>query len=194
MFYKRAFLFLSAENYILASFVFKCLAMNNNRVILNADVAAAKLHRMALEVAEQLSGDTEPLILIGIRNKGSLIANEIAIVLADFITAPIQVITLQIDKDMPDAVALSEQVDFNNKNVILIDDVSNSGKTLLYALKPLLKFYPKRIQMLVLVERMHKLFPIKPDYVGYSIATASSDYVQVEEKNGNITAVLSSSI
>lgn len=168
------------------------MPMSNNRVILTADVSAAKLHRMALEVAEQLSGDEEPLVLIGIRNKGSLIANEIAIVLKDFITAPISIITLQIDKNVPDKADLSEEVDFNNKNIVIVDDVSNSGKTLMYALKPLLEFYPKRVQILVLVERMHKLFPIKPDYVGYSIATASSDYVQVEENNGAITAILTS--
>ena len=166
--------------------------MDTNRVILTADVAAAKLHRMALEVAEQLSGDTAPLVLIGIRNKGSFIANEIAIVLKDFIEPPVNVITLQMDKQIPDEVILSEEIDFTNKNVILVDDVSNSGKTLLYALKPLLVFQPRRIQVLVLVERMHKLFPIKPDYVGYSIATASSDYVQVQENNGIITAVLTS--
>ena len=164
--------------------------MEQNRVILTADVAAAKLHRMALEVAEQLSGNTEPLVLIGIRNKGSLIASEIAVALKDFIEVPITIITLQIDKNVPGKTVLSEEVDFNNKNIILIDDVSNSGKTLMYALQPLLAYQPRRIQMLVLVERMHKLFPVKPDYVGYSIATASSDYVQVEENNGAITAVL----
>jgi pyrimidine operon attenuation protein/uracil phosphoribosyltransferase len=60
----------------------------------------------------------------------------------------------------------------------------------MYALKPFMQFHPKRIQTLVLVERMHKQFPIKPDYVGYSVATAPDDYVQVEEDNGSISAAV----
>ena len=70
--------------------------------------------------------------------------------------------------------------------MILVDDVSNSGRTLLYALKPLLDVHPRRIQTLVLVERMHKLFPVKPDYVGLSVATASQDYIRVEIEEGEI--------
>jgi len=53
-------------------------------------------------------------------------------------------------------------------------------------LKPLLSFHPKRIQTLVLVERMHKLFPVKPDYVGLSIATTFQDHIQVEVKDGEV--------
>jgi pyrimidine operon attenuation protein/uracil phosphoribosyltransferase len=53
-------------------------------------------------------------------------------------------------------------------------------------LKPLLNFHPKRIQTLVLVERMHKLFPVKPDYVGLSISTTLQDHIQVEVKDGEV--------
>lgn len=53
-------------------------------------------------------------------------------------------------------------------------------------LKPLLAFHPKRVQILVLVERMHKLFPIKPDYVGLSIATTLQDNIVVEIDNNEI--------
>ena len=82
---------------------------------------------------------------------------------------------------------ISESINFDNKNIILIDDVSNSGRTLMYALKPLLNYHPKRVQMLVLVERMHKQFPIKPDYVGVSVATTESDYIQVEIEGEKVT-------
>ena len=87
---------------------------------------------------------------------------------------------------MPSEVQMSDTIDFNNKNVILVDDVSNSGRTLLYALKPLLNSQPNRVQMLVLVERMHKQFPIKPDYVGMSLATTVEDYIQVVIENDEI--------
>jgi pyrimidine operon attenuation protein/uracil phosphoribosyltransferase len=70
--------------------------------------------------------------------------------------------------------------------VILIDDVSNSGKTLLYAIKPFLNSSPKKIQTLVLVERSHNLFPVKPDYVGLSVATTLQEHIYVEVDKGRV--------
>ena len=175
--------------------------MSKKRIILSNEVAAEKLHRIALEVAEQLNDDETELVIIGIegagkfgtKGAGKFIASKIAGYLQRYISCSIKIISLYLDKHFPSAITLTEEISFDNKNVLLIDDVSNSGKTLLYALRPLMQYQPKRIQMLVLVERMHKLFPIKPDYVGYSIATASDDYIHVEEENGNIKAVLVSS-
>ena len=71
--------------------------------------------------------------------------------------------------------------------MIVIDDVANSGRTLLYALKPFLDFYPKKIQTLVLVERSYKQFPVSPDYVGMSVSTAANEIIIVETKDGKIT-------
>jgi pyrimidine operon attenuation protein/uracil phosphoribosyltransferase len=97
------------------------------------------------------------------------------------------VISASLDKRNPKDITLRDDLDFNGKSVLITDDVSNSGKTILYVLKPLLNFHPKRIQTLVLVERMHKLFPVKPDYVGLSIATTQEDHIYVEVENGEIT-------
>jgi pyrimidine operon attenuation protein/uracil phosphoribosyltransferase len=84
-------------------------------------------------------------------------------------------------------VTYSEDIDFNNKIVLLVDDVTNSGRTLLYALKPLLNYYPKRIQTMSLVERMHKSFPLNIDYIGLSIATTLQEHIQVEVEDGNVS-------
>lgn len=164
--------------------------MPDNKVILTKETAAAKLQRMALEVAEQLSGDDAPIVMIGICKSGMVIAEKITALLQPYVSAPVTIIALSMDKNNPDEITLSESIDFDGKNVILADDVSNSGKALLFALKPLLAFNPKRIQTLVLVERMHKLFPVKPDYVGLSVATTFSDFIKVEENEEGITAVL----
>jgi pyrimidine operon attenuation protein / uracil phosphoribosyltransferase len=66
---------------------------------------------------------------------------------------------------------------------VVVDDVANSGKTMLYAMKPFLAFQPKKIQTLALVERTHKKYPVKTDYVGLSLATTLQEhiYVDVEE-------------
>jgi len=154
--------------------------------ILNTEGAVQKLHRMALELAEHLSGDTAPVIIIGIRNSGMVIAEKVGALLKDYVTNGIKIISVTMDKTHPTTIQLSETIDFNNLHVVIADDVTNSGKTLLYALKPLLDFHPKSIQTLVLVERMHKLFPVKPDYVGLSVATTLQEHIQVEVLDGEV--------
>ncbi len=161
--------------------------MPEKRYVLNADNAEQKLHRMALEIAENLSGDDAPLIFIGVRNSGTGIAEIVAGFAKEHLSNEIKVISVSLDKHNPAEVTLSEDIDLDDKNVIVMDDVSNSGKTLMYALKPLLAFHPKRVQTLVLVERMHKSFPIKPDYVGSSVATTWQDFIQVELQDGKVT-------
>lgn len=60
-----------------------------------------------------------------------------------------------------------------------MDDVANTGRTILYAMKPLLSYSPKKIRNAVLVERKHKLFPISPDYVGLSLSTTMHEHIKV---------------
>ena len=161
--------------------------MEGRKYVLDAEIADQKLHRMALEIAENLSGDEAPIILVGVRNSGTAIAEIIAGYARQYLPNHISVISVALDKHNPVDVTLSEDIDLNGKNIIVADDVSNSGKTLMYALKPLLNFLPKHIQTLVLVERMRKSFPVKPDYVGSSIATTSQDFIEVEVVDGRVT-------
>ena len=66
------------------------------------------------------------------------------------------------------------------------DDVANSGKTMLYAMKPFLAFHPKKIQTLALVERTHKKYPVKTDYVGLSVATTLQEHIFVDVESDTI--------
>jgi len=160
------------------------------RPILNASEAYSKLERMVLELAENLSGNQAPIILIGVRNSGTVIAQKAAELLKKYVPNTISVSSVLLDKNLPKEVVLADALDLNDVNIVLIDDVINSGRTLLYALKPLLDFMPRTIQTFVLVERMHKLFPVKPDYVGLSVATTPEDHIKVETTNGNITGAV----
>jgi len=81
---------------------------------------------------------------------------------------------------------MDAELDFNDKVVILIDDVTNSGKTLLYAIKPLLNYYPRKIQILVMVERSHKQYPVQADYVGISLSSTLQEHIYVEVENDKI--------
>ena len=87
---------------------------------------------------------------------------------------------------LPIFISVSEKINFDDKVIIVTDDVANSGKTLLYALKPFLEFYPKKIQTLVLVERSYKEFPVATNYVGLSVSTAFTERIVVETSNSEI--------
>lgn len=157
---------------------------DKKKYILSAAIAEKKLRRMALEIAER-NYDEQQLILIGIKDHGTVIAKKISDFLKPNFKGELVVIELGIDKKKPAAVTLSAAIDFNNKVIVLIDDVANSGRTMLYALKPLLEQYPKKIQTLALVERTHKTFPVDVDYVGYSVSTTLNEHIYVEvDKDG----------
>ncbi|MFT4204874.1 MAG: phosphoribosyltransferase family protein [Chitinophagaceae bacterium] len=154
--------------------------------LLTSEVAKEKLHRLALEIAENLEEDATDLILIGIKKNGMAIAQTVRVFLHRYISIPIDVREMTFDKTNLRLSHITGEADFSGKHIILIDDVSNSGRTLLYALKPLLEHTPKKIQTLVMVERMHKLYPIHSDYVGLSIATTLHDYVSLEVEDGKV--------
>jgi pyrimidine operon attenuation protein/uracil phosphoribosyltransferase len=149
--------------------------------ILSREVAEKKLRRMAYEILEN-NADERQLILAGIRESGSVIARAIQRHLLE-ITAgrlSIQLVTITLDKKRPGPVTLSVVPELNDKVVIVIDDVANSGKTLLYAMKPFLDHHPRKIEVLVLVERSHKAFPVEPDYTGLSLSTTLQEHIYVE--------------
>lgn len=158
--------------------------LQNN--ILPREAAQEKLHRMALQIAENIGQEDATLILIGIEKSGYNIATKLKSYIGRYCSSPIELLSLSMNKKKPAAITLSSNIDFDDKNIILIDDVINSGKTFLYALKPLLDFHPRRIQTLAMIERMHKLFPIKPDYVGLSVATTATDNIEVIIEDGEI--------
>jgi len=149
--------------------------------ILTQPVAEKKLRRMAYEILENNSGDQQ-LILAGIRESGSVIARNIQRHLEEITGGrlPILLITITLDKKKPGAVSLSSSPDFDDRVVIVIDDVANSGRTLLYAMKPFLEYHPRKIESLVLVERSHKAFPVQPDYTGLSLSTTLQEHIYVE--------------
>ena len=155
------------------------------KYILSKEVAEKKLRRMAYEILEN-NIDEKELILAGIRESGSVVAKVIQQMLGEISSFKTELITITLDKKEPTDVSLSKTFDFNGKVIILIDDVCNSGKTLLYALKPFIASQPKKIQTLVLVERTHTSFPVRPDYVGLSIATTIEEHIFVEVKGEEV--------
>jgi pyrimidine operon attenuation protein/uracil phosphoribosyltransferase len=164
----------------------KMETIQTKNCILNKQVIAQKMKRMALEVSEQ-NIDEKELIIAGINGNGEVVARSLAKELRNCHSFQIRIITISINKKDPLEVSINNPPDFNNKSVIIVDDVANTGRIMLYALKPFLDYHPKKIQTLVLVERSHKLFPVQNDYTGLSIATTLQEHITVEVKDEEIT-------
>lgn len=161
------------------------------KYILTQQVAEKKLRRMAYEILESNSGERQ-LILAGIRENGSVIAEYLRDLLTEITGGQlsIELISISLDKRNPGEVTLSGgehgKQNFDDQVIIVVDDVASSGKTLLYAMKPFLEFHPRKIESLVLVGRTHKAFPVQPDYTGLSLSTTLQEHIYVEVGDGRV--------
>jgi pyrimidine operon attenuation protein / uracil phosphoribosyltransferase len=159
--------------------------IDHKKYILDRAAIAAKIERLAYEVAEQNAG-VPSLVLAGIATNGVVIARKLEEKLKGILPSTITISTISLNKKAPDAVTITPEQDLNGATIIIIDDVSMTGRTMMYALKPLLQFYPEKIQTLVLVERQQKLFPMHSDYVGLHISTTLEDMIIVETEDGEL--------
>lgn len=159
--------------------------MDKQRVlILDKERIDRKLQRMAYQIWENNSHETE-VTLIGIANGGLAVAESLAARLRQISPLKVHVISVKLDKKQLLSSEIKLDEDLSGRSVILVDDVANSGKTLLYAMKPLLAYEVKKIMVAVLVDRKHKSFPISSDIVGHSVATTLQEHIEVETDNNN---------
>lgn len=147
--------------------------------IFDAEKAMMKMKRMAYEILEN-NQEQDQLVFAGIAGNGKVIADIMRKLVQEISGRSIEQVTVALDKQLPKDVVLHPSIDLNDKVVIIIDDVTNSGKTISYGLKPFLDQHPKKIQTLVLVERSHTKFPVHANYVGHSLSTFLNDHIFVE--------------
>lgn len=159
--------------------------MGNQIHILSEKQIAMKMKRMAYEIYEQNSQEKE-IVLIGIHPGGEIVAKGLKNILQEISPLQVEMRSLTLNKKEPLKDNLTIGTDLNNKSVVLVDDVANSGKTLMYALKPLLNYSPAKIQIAVLVDRKHKNYPIVPDIIGHSVSTTLQDHIIVEVENNDL--------
>jgi pyrimidine operon attenuation protein / uracil phosphoribosyltransferase len=160
--------------------------VQSKNCILNKRAIAQKMKRLALEVVEQ-NLDEKELILAAINGNGEVVASNLAEELRRIHSFDIRMTTIQLNKKNPLEVSLKDSFELNNKSIIVVDDVANTGRIILYAMKAFLNAMPKKIQTFVLVERSHKLFPIQNDYTGLSVATTLQEHIAVETDGSEIT-------
>jgi len=161
--------------------------MDKNKVlILDKEQIDSKLQRMAYEVWEHNSNETA-VTLIGIETTGMTVAQNLAARIRTISPLQVDVLSVKMNKRKPLTDKIVIDTDLTGKSVVLVDDVSNSGKTLLYALRPVLDYDTTKILVAVLVERKHKTFPLSPDIVGHTVSTTIQEHIEVEAQNGEIT-------
>lgn len=150
--------------------------------LLTAAQIRQKTERMAIQILERNYGAPE-LILVGINNNGMAFAQRLHDAIAQRIPQmQLQIAQIRINPAAPilHDISLSLAPEkMANKPVIVIDDVANTGRTLYYALRPLLTVLCAKVEIAVLVDRKHKSFPAQPDYVGLSLATTLQENIEV---------------
>ena len=152
----------------------------NQNIILTQTEIDHKIKRIAYQIYETYVDDKE-IVLAGITQNGYLLAQKIAQVVQHI--SPIKVILCEviINKQQPQLpITTSVEADvYTNKGIVLVDDVLNSGTTLVYGVKHFLEVPLGKFKTAVLIDRNHKKYPVKADFKGISLSTSMQEHVQV---------------
>ena len=166
--------------------------MGNKSLILNNDDIQKKIARISYQIIENYYDEKE-VVLVGLSKRGFLFAEFIFKKLKE-INSKInfKLLELNINKNNPNQsnISVKPTIDLKNKKVILIDDVLNSGRTLMHAAAYLLNQNISKMNTIVLVDRRHRLFPIKADWVGLTLSTTLQEHIRVNFEKDNILIYL----
>jgi pyrimidine operon attenuation protein/uracil phosphoribosyltransferase len=162
------------------------------QIILSQKEIEQKTTRLAHQIIEN-TFEENTLFLAGIAGNGSLLAHQLKSIIEAHSDQTIEVFDIELNKEEPWSVPITltiSQEKIKNGYIILIDDVINSGKTMQYALVKLLENPTKAIKTVVLVDRKHRRYPIKADFVGLSLSTTLKERVEVEFNDSTSQAYL----
>ncbi|RMB60602.1 phosphoribosyltransferase [Dokdonia sinensis] len=159
--------------------------------ILDNKAIEHKTRRIAYQIYESNVSEDE-VILAGIADNGYKFAQRLSHMLSEIAPFTTVLCKVSMDKKEPlGTVSTSlNSSEYQNKSVILIDDVLNSGTTLIYGVKHFLEVPLKQFKTAVLINRNHKKFPVKADFKGISLSTSLHESVRVTFRKGNDMAIL----
>lgn len=165
--------------------------VENDNIILSSTEIHQKIRRIAFQIYETNSNEDE-IIIAGIASNGYLLAEKIVNVLREVSDIHIHICKVVLDKKnplQPITTSLSPE-EYQNKPIVLVDDVLHSGTTLIYAIKHFLEVPLKKFKTAVLVNRNHKKYPVKADFKGISLSTSIKEHVSVTFNEDEIVAYL----
>lgn len=157
-------------------------------LILTNEQIQHKIKRIAFQILEA-NAKEQQIVLAGIVGNGFTFAKHIKDTLNKISDIEVLLCEVTIDKKKPlQSISTSlPETDYTNKALVLVDDVLNSGTTLIYGIKHFLNVPLKRFKTAVLVNRNHKKYPVKADFKGISLSTTLKDNITVEfNKEGAI--------
>lgn len=166
--------------------------MSKNIILSNQEIEHT-IKRIAYQIYETFI-DEEEIVIAGIASNGFIFAKKIADSLNLISPLKVSLCEVQINKHNPESAVKTSltKEEYTNKGLVLVDDVLNSGTTLIYAVRHFLDVPLKKFKTAVLVDRNHKKYPVKADFKGISLSTSSLDNVEVVfDKNGDSHAFLS---
>lgn len=150
-------------------------------LLLSYDKTLRKAKRIAFQIIENNINEEE-IVIAGVGGEGFYLAEIICDYLREISSNKITIAKLTVDKkaeSQPDILIESDVDTFRDKSIVIIDDVLNTGKTLAFCLRPFLSIPIKKLQIGVMVDRNYPKYPIKADFVGYSLSTTLTDHVSV---------------
>ncbi len=150
-------------------------------IILTSEEISFKIRRIAYQIYEN-NIDEKEIIIAGISENGYYFAKKIKSVLENISEIKTELCEVKINKRNPlELITTSIAPDiYKNKSLILVDDVLNTGTTLMYAVKHFLDIPLKQFKTAVLVNRNHKKYPIKADFKGISLSTSLQEHITFE--------------
>ena len=159
--------------------------ITTQNIILNHQQIQHKIRRIAYQIYES-NVDEEKIIIAGIDGGGLKFARKIQSVLQEITSAEITLCKMMMDKKNPLESGIKTSIpedEYAGESVVLVDDVLNSGTTLVYGVQHFLKTPLKRLKTAVLVNRNHKKYPVKADFKGISLSTSLQEHVEVVFKS-----------
>ena len=164
--------------------------MDKKKILTNSQIKR-KIKRISLQIIESNIEEKE-VVLAGIEQNGFLLAKELSKMITELSNLNVKLCSLKIDKKNPlNNISTSlNSSEYSNKSIVVVDDVLNSGSTLMYAVKHFLDSELRQLKTAVLVDRNHKKYPIKADFKGVSLSTSIQNHVKVQFDKNSIEAFL----
>ena len=158
-----------------------------NLILDNSDIEN-KIQRIGLEILED-NIDQSKIILFGISDNGKLISQK----LIDHINKISDIKIVLIDVIINNgSISYNSKFDVLNESIIIVGDVSQTGKTLQMVISDLMLYNPSKIKTSVIINRDQTMFPVKIDYSGLSLSTSVNEHVDVIiDKKGRLSVYLS---
>lgn len=159
-------------------------------LILDAAQIERKFQRIARQIVEH-HFDAGSLTLIGIEGQGALMCGRLVKILREICTLDVveERITLNKEAPLQHPIVFSGDPDaLRGAAIVVVDDVLNSGRTLMHAVNHLLQHSPQSMKTAVLIDRFHRNFPIRADFCGLTLSTTVKEHIEVELPTGGADA------